>query len=312
MDRQLLLIKKEVTYGTDPTLAALNAVLAEGVQHRMTGQRVRPNPAKPGVGPVPSWTYGEVAEVAWETPLAGAAAAGTAPNWGYLMKAAGWKETIVASTSVTYDLVADPLTADSLAIQWREGRRKHLILGARGRVGLKLSAGQRPMLVFSFRGLHQDVTTAAALAHADADFTNWKDTRPVAQGTTTYTFNSVTGLGIREYTIDQSDNVKFTDVPEQENVELRGERRFTGKAAITCPLPSALNLETLWKAGTLVTSAMVHNVGGAAGSIVTVNARHQVADPSYSRVDDQDVASFTKELAPSSLTTDNDLSIVIT
>lgn len=311
MDRCLLLAKKETTYGVDPTAAAADTILAENVNFKLTGQRVSPDPAKPGVGPVASHVYGEHAEVSFEIPLAASGAAGTAPSWGKIMKACGWGEAVVASTSVTYALLADTLTSDSLTLVWRDGnRRLHKVLGFRARIGLKLSAGARPMIVVTGRGLHVDVTTGAALNHAAADFTGWKDSRPVAQGTTTFTFNGVSGLGVSELSIEQSDNVKYLDVPEQENVELRGPRKFTGQAKITTPLPSTLNLETLWKAGTVVTFALGQE--STAGKIVTINGRTQVVEPSYSREDDRDVASVNLELVPSTLSTDDELAIVLT
>lgn len=313
MDRQLLLAKQEVTYGVDSTTAATNAIYAEDIQYRLAGQRVTPNPAKPGVGPVADHTYGEHAEVTFKVPLAGSGVAGTAPKWGPLMKASGWGETLVADTSVTYALLADPLTAStSMTLKWRDGnRRVHLVTGFRASVSFELSAGQRPMLVFSGKGLHTVVSTAGAvLAHADADFTGWLDAKPVASGTTTFAYGGVSGLGLRELSFQQSDNVKFVDLPEQENVRHLGERVFTGSLKITCPLPSTLNLETKWVAGTVDTWSMVH--GGTAGNICTVNGRSQLIDPMYERQDGDDVAGANLKLVPSSLTTDNDLALVLT
>lgn len=312
MDRQLMWIKQEVTYGTDPTAAATNTIRCEDVQFRLTGQRVTPNPAKPGVGPVADHTYGEHVEVSFKVPLAGSGVAGTAPKWGPLMKASGWGEALVADTSVTYSLLADPLSATSVTLVWRDGnRRVHEVNGARGRVDFELSAGQRPMLVFTFRGLHNDVTTAGAVvAHADADFSGWLDAKPVASGTTTFAYGGVSGLGLRELGFQQSDNVRFVDLPEQENVRLLGERVFTGSTKFTCPLPSALNLETKWKAGTVDTWSMVHT--SSAVDVVTINGRSQLIDPTYERQDGDDVAGANLKLVPSTLTNDNDLAIVLT
>jgi hypothetical protein len=314
MDRQLLLAKQEVTYGVDPVTAAVDTIWAEEVRHQLSGQRVKPSPAKPGVGPVASHVYGEYCTVTFKVPLAGSGVAGTAPKWGKLMKASGWLETIVAATSVTYALLADPLTAStSLTLKWRDGnRRVHLVTGFKAKVDFELSAGNRPMLVFTGKGLHNDVTEAGAvLAHADADFSGWLDAKPVASGTTTFAYAAVTGLGLRELSFQQTDNVKFVDVPEQENVRLLGERAFTGKIAITCPLPSVLNLESKWKAGTVDTWSMVH--GGTAGNIATINGRSQLVEPSYERNQDgDDIANAGIELVPSSLTTDNDLAVVLT
>ncbi|MFN3513460.1 MAG: hypothetical protein ACK41C_10465 [Phenylobacterium sp.] len=312
MDRQLLLAKKEVTYGTDAAAVAANTVLAEEVQFRLLDTRVQPNPAKPGVGPVASHVYGQHAELGFKIPLAGSGDAGVAPKWGPIMKACGWNETVVADTSVTYALMENPIGADSMTLVWRDGnRRLHKVLGWRGRVGLELTAGQRPMLVINGRGLHVPVATAAAeLAHADASFAGWNDAKPVASGTTQFTFDGISGLGLRALSFEQSDNVKFTDVPEQENVELVGARRFTGQQRITCPLASTINFENKWVAGDVVTWAMTH--GSVAGLIATINGRTQVLAPEYSRDDDHDVLGCGLELVPSSLTTDDDLSIVLT
>lgn len=312
MDRQLLLAKKEVTYGTDPVPVAAQTLWAEDVTHKLTGSRVTPNPAKPGVGPVADHTYGEHAEVSFKIPLNGSGTAGTAPKWGPIMKACGWAETLVAVTSVTYALMANPRLADSMTLVWRDGnRRLHKVLGWRGRVGFELTAGQRPMLTFTGKGLYVPVDTAGAeLAHADADFTGWNDVKPVAQGTTTFSFAGITGLGIRELGFDQSDNVRFIDVPEQENVELVGDRTFTGKLKTTTPLPSALNYETKWTAGTVDVFALVH--GATAGKIVTINGRTQILDPAYSRDNGDDVISCGLKLVPSALTTDDDIAIVLT
>ncbi|HEY3697669.1 hypothetical protein [Phenylobacterium sp.] len=310
MDRQLLWAKTEVTYGVDPVAVAANTVLAEDITYKLTGQRVKPNPAKPGVGPVPSWTYGEYVEVSFSIPLIGNAAVGSAPKFGPILLACGWAETLVAVTSASYALVANPKASPSLTLVWRDDRRSHKVVGFRGRLGLKLSAGQRPMITVTGKGLHTDVTTGAALAHADAVFTDWQDARPVAQGATAFTFAAVASLGLREFSFDQSDNVKFFDLPGQESVELLGERAFTGKVKLTTPLPSALNFETLWKSGAQQTWSFTHDT--VAGRIATVSGRGQVVDPGYGRDNEQDVTDFSLELNPSSLVTDNDLALVFT
>jgi hypothetical protein len=312
LDLQLLLAKKEVTYGVDPVATTANTILAEEPTFALQGETVTPDPAKPGVGPVASKSYGRRVNYGFKVPLVGSGIAGTAPLWGPLMKACGWTETVVAATSVTYALMSNPKLADSMTLTWRDGnRRKHVIKGWRGRVGLDLTAGKRPMLVFNGIGLHTVVATAGAeLAQADADFTGWLDALPVASGTTAMTLGGVSNLGIRALNFDQSDNVKFVDLPGLNSVRLLGPRKFTGKVQITNPLPSVLNLEQLWVDGTVQTYSMVHDV--TAGRIAAVNGRFQLFDPSYDRQDGDDVASANTLLVPSTLSTDDDLSIVLT
>src|SRR4051812_18204036 len=126
MDRQLLLAKQEVTYGTDPVGTAANTIWAEEVSMKPTGQRVSSAVSKPGVGPQAEQTYGEHVELSWKVPLVGSGVAGTAPKWGPCMKACGWNEAVVAVTSVTYSLAPNPkATATSMTLKWRDARRTH-------------------------------------------------------------------------------------------------------------------------------------------------------------------------------------------
>ncbi|MEW5687421.1 MAG: hypothetical protein AB1942_21095 [Pseudomonadota bacterium] len=320
MDRQLLLAKQEVTYGVDPTTAAIDTIWAENVTYEPTGQRVTPKVAKPGSGAMADHTYGEHAVVSFEIPLAGSGVAGTAPKWGKILKACGWGETIVALTSVAYAPLADMTAAPSLTLRWRDGnRRVHLVTGWRGKVDLSLSAGQRPMLKFTGKGLHSLPTTAgAALAHADANFGGWLDSKPVSNGTTTFSFAGVSDLGIREFSLTQTDNPNFIDVPGQELVRLLGERVFTGSTKITTPLISTLSMEAKWVEGAVEAFSVVH--GTVAGNICTVNGRTQIIDPRYARENagqgggegGDDVCSANLKCVPSSLTTDDELSFICT
>lgn len=310
MDRQLLLAKIETVYGTDAEAAAANTVLAENVRYTPRGQTVTSAPAKPGVGPTPGQVTGEHGELTFEVPLAGSGTAGTAPPWGVLMLAAGWDEAVVEDTSVTYALAVNPQAADSMTLVWRDARRKHTLVGARGRVGLRVVAGQRPMLTFTFRGLHADVAAGAALAHADATWTGWSDAKPVAQGRTTFSLGGE-AMALRELNFESSDNIRFTDVPHQENVELLGERAFTGRVKAGMPAVGDFNPETQWRTGALVVAQLIHEVGSA-GRIVTVNTRGQLGEPSYSRDADHDCFEANYALKPSALNTDDDVAIVLT
>lgn len=305
----LILAKKEVTYGLDPVPTATNVIWAENVRHRLLGERVRGDPYKPGVAPVPGEIYGEAAEVVFEVPLAASGTAGTAPKWGPLPQACSFTETVVAVTSVTYARRPDPQASDSLTLIYRCDRRSHKLTGARGRMGLKLVAGQRPMLTFTFVGLHTDVTTAARPVQGDATWTGWVDSKPISKDRTTFSFNAVS-LAMRELTMEPSDNIVFNDLPNQENVQLLGALAFTGRLRASTPLPSALNLEALWKAGTILTTSLVH--GATGGQIVTVNLKGQIDQPEYGEDRGEDVFTAPYGLNPSAIQLDDDISIVLT
>lgn len=309
MDRQLLWIKKETTYGTDPTAAAVDTIMAESVRHTLKGTTVGGDPAKPGVGATPTYLYGDHVELSFEVPLAASGTAGTAPKWGKLALACGMAETVVAVTSVTYALRDDPSASDSMTIVWRDARRSHKIVGARGTVSLKANAGERPMLMFTFRGLYAAVTAGAALVAADATFTGWNDSKPIAQGRTTFSLGGV-AMPLRKLELTAGDNIVFADLPHQENVQLLGERKYTGKIAATMQAVGTYNPETAWQSRARQTLILVHEA--VAGSIVTVTGQGQVDEPSYSRDKGEDVFEQSVNLMGSTLALSDDLIIVLT
>ena len=308
-DRQLLLIKQETVEGTDATPAATDVVWAEGVQFTPKGDRSKTTVDKPGVGPTPGKMTGEHGELTFNVPLTASGTKAVAPKWGFLAKLCGWSETIVATTSVTYGLAADPSASPSGSIYWREGRRKHVLLMARGRVGLKLDENQRPMLTFTFRGIKVPVADGAVIAQADATWTGWVDGDEINQARTTFTVAGA-AAPFRSLSIDQSDNIVFSDRPNQKRVDLVGERTFTGKLKCGTLLPSVLNFEVLAEADTISVLSLIH--GATAGKIITVNARFQNGQPSYSDDKGLDVTDVDLSLMPSALNTDDDVSIVLT
>ena len=308
-DRQLMLIKKEATYATDAAPTATDTILAEAVRFSLKGTDVGSDPAKPGVGAAPSQTYGEHVEVTFEVPVAASGVAGTAPAWGFLHLAAGWSETVVPDTSVTYSLLTDPSSSDSVTLAWRDAKRSHKVLGARGRVGLKAQKGQRPMWVYTFKGLYVPVAAGAALVPADADFTGWNDAKPIAQGRTTFSFGGV-AMPLRDLSTDPSDNVIFADLPHQENVQLLGERAFTGRLKATVPPIGTYNPETAWISRARQSFVLAHET--AAGSVVTITGQGQVGEPSYSREDGEDVFEQSLKLLGSTLAASDDLIVTLT
>lgn len=309
MNRQALFAKKETTYGTAAALTAADVIHAENVRYTPKGETVKGDPAKPGFGSIPGVVYGEHGELTFDVPLAGSGTAGVAPKWGVFMKAVGWTETVVADASVTYALGLPPL-ADSLTFRWRDAKRTHVLTGARGRVSLKVTKGQRLMLSFLFRGLHADPTASAAPTPADVTWTGWNDSLPVQQGRTTFSLDGVP-MTLRDLSIEAADNVRFTDVPHQENVELLGDIALSGKVKAGTPDLAVFNPETKWRTNAIVVGALVHEVGSP-GRIVTINTRGQMGSPAYSRDDDQDVFESDFALVGSNLGTSDDIAIVLT
>lgn len=310
-DKQLLWIKAEATSGVDPVAAAVDVVWAENpvFTPKTLAGRVSGDPAMAGLGGVKSYIYGQYGELSFEVAIAPSGTAGTAPKWGKLLLACGWSETLVAVTSVTYSLAANPAAGNTMSIIWRDGRRKHQLSYARGYCTFALDEGKRPVIKFVFRGILTPVADGAVIVHADATWTGWNDVDPISQAKTTFSYNAA-AAPFRSLSCDQTDNVIFSDRPNQKQVDIAGARIWTGKMKVGTLLPSVLSFEALANANTLATATLVH--GTTAGAISTLSIKAQNDLPTYSTDKGLPVTDVTLELNPSALGVDDQIALVLT
>jgi hypothetical protein len=306
---QLLTAKKEAVYGTAVANAAVDSIWALDVSFKSLGQRVVLAPAKPSLAADAGVITGEHSELTFDVLLAGSGAAGVAPKWSKLITAAGYGEDVEAGASVAYTILNDPDLSDSLTMQWSDMGRLHQMVGARGKVGLKATAGQPPRLSFLFRGLLVPVAARAPVGSVDANFADWEETRPIAQGRTTFSLGGVP-MVLRVLSVDAADNVKFVDLPNLKGVFLRGDRALSGSFKANVPPIGTYSPEAKWISGAKDVFAFTHNT--APGEIVTVNGRVQLDAPTWSREDDFDVFSSQAFLVGSDPASNDDFSILLT
>lgn len=150
--RELVLLKIETTKGTDsvPT-AASDAILAEDFSWSFAGARMAErNPVKGALGREQSIHAGTLMEVTFRTELKGSGTAGTAPEIGQALRACGMGETIVASTSVTYEPVSTAI--ESASIYFFEDGSQYRLVGCQGVVNFTLEVGEVGYAEFTFTG----------------------------------------------------------------------------------------------------------------------------------------------------------------
>jgi hypothetical protein len=97
--------------------------------------------------------------------LAGSGTAGTAPAYGSILKACGFSETIVASTSVTYAPVSSSFS--SVTIYYNVDGVRHKLTGCRGTFTLNGTVGDIPYIEFHDDRDLQCPTDHTALAGRD-------------------------------------------------------------------------------------------------------------------------------------------------
>ena len=99
--------------------------------------------------------------IAFKCEVKGSGAAGTAPAFGKYLKSCGFKEVVVAATSVTYSPESSLAVIPTMTIAtYRDGLKKQT-KGARGNVKYSAKSGEPGMLEFEFIGVDVDVTDVA-------------------------------------------------------------------------------------------------------------------------------------------------------
>ena len=263
---KLLLIKTEVTYGTDPTpTGSANAILATNVRlSPMEGEDVSRELERPYMGAQAMIPVGVRCRLQFNVELVPSGTAGTAPAWGPIMKALGCSETIVASTSVTYRPVT---TGHSSATAWIwHGDTKQIITGMRGTARLRFTAQGLPYLECDFIGLYG---APAEASQASPTYTGFKTPLPVTKANTpTFTINSVAFV-MRETILDLGNQVEPRLLVGSEQVLIVDRAESLAMRVEAQPV-SSFNPFSLALAQTQVPVSLVH--GTAAGYITTLSA----------------------------------------
>jgi hypothetical protein len=158
-----LAAKIEATEGTKETLALADAMLHKNLAFSPEIEQYARDLLRGTLSRDPSISGKRSAKLAFDIELVGSGTAGTAPFWGPLMKACGFSETIVASTSVTYKPATNSLSNSMTLAGYMDGIIKRL-WGARGNVKLSIDAGKPGILHFEFEGADFEVVDGALLA----------------------------------------------------------------------------------------------------------------------------------------------------
>lgn len=185
--KYLILVKTEVTQYTDPVpTPAANSILCKNLN--ITPLRVESedrNLMRPYYGNSEQIPIMEEAVVEFDVEYAGGGTPlGTAPKWGPLLLACGFAETVVASTSVTYNPVSASI--GSVTIYAYLDGILCKITGAKGDVSIEAAAKKLPHFKFRFVGKYVAVSDAAIPGSSDfSAFQQPKAAIPANTGTTT-------------------------------------------------------------------------------------------------------------------------------
>lgn len=114
--KRVILVKLEPTYGTDSTPVAADAVLCSNLDITpLDGSSVERDFIRPYFGSSGSIRVENFAALSFETEIAGSGTAATPPEWGALLKASNFSETITAAPITGTGQVGGSTTTIKLA-----------------------------------------------------------------------------------------------------------------------------------------------------------------------------------------------------
>lgn len=306
MRNVVLAIKEETTSGTDivPTSLA-NSILARVSDAQpISAEFADRNNIMAYLGSSGKVAVSNHSEITVEFELAGAAAAGTVPGWGPLLKACGYSETVVAVTSVTYK----PLSASfkTVSIYYFLDGLRHKMTGCAGTPTFSLNSRGIPMATIKFTGLYS-ATTDTALP-VDSDYSAFLAPQAVNKvNTTAFTLHGVS-TPFDTLSIDGGNTVVYRNMPVLEEV-LITERKVSGSISIPMTTVAAKAWHDTALAGTLAALSMTH--GSGAGKIFTISGpKVQLTNPQYADKDGVVMLNLGLDFQPSS--GNDELSIAIT
>lgn len=274
-----LLVKVESTYGVDPTpTGASNAILVSDATIEVEGEVLERELVRGTIGDLPALRALRRARLKGAVELAGSGAAGTAPKWGPICRAAGMSETVTPATKVEYKPVSS--SHESVTAYWFADGLRHRVLGARGNAKLRLAANEIPRIEFELTGLYEAPTDTAL---PGGTYTGWSTPRiPNKANTTTCTLHSLAAV-CRSLDVDLGNEVVARDLVNAQDVILT-DRAVTGQISIEAVPVATKAWFAIEDATTLGALSVIH--GTSAGNIIELAASNvQILNPQYEEQD---------------------------
>lgn len=305
--------KAETTYGTAATIAGADYIEARNPQITpFQAQVVDRNIVLPYKGKKSGLASTPNVQISFDVGLAPSGTAGTAPKWGKLLLAAGFAETVVATTSVTYSLVSTG--EGSLTIDYYDAQNKHRITGARASaLSFKLDKQGVPVMSITYLGVYNDVVVASgANAMPTVDTTGWMVEQIVDSRFTTGSLNGGSNVPVAfsAFSADLGLDTKYLDLPgPQTSVDIQ-DRAPKLDMTIAAPPLATMDPFSWVKNSTSVTGAVVHGVG--AGKISTLNFKARLSGVDMADIEGLKAYKITGGLEPVLSAGNDEFSLVLT
>jgi hypothetical protein len=292
---KLALAKIEATYGVDPTPDDTNAIETMDLEMlRYEGDTQTRDVDRQSLGGKAQINTNPHTSTSFKVPFAGSGTLGTAPAHGDIWRACGFDETIVAATSVAYqlpELQGDLSAADSVSI-WdyrSQAGMAQKSTGVRGKNMINMERGGLPYIEFSnmMGSYNQPITLATPTG---IDWTAWRTELPFTSANVpVLTLDSVSAC-VQSFSIDFGQTVGRRNLPNCDQTIISGYETV-GSMTIVAPTLATKNwfaTQESHNGVTLVPLALTY--GTAAGDVITIAAASvQVMNISEGESDEGDL-----------------------
>lgn len=284
---EAIFAKIEATYGQDSVPAGINAIALAGP--------VTANPAEQArFADRPVIRSGSIAKGApifggalfgLQIPVEvkGAGSLGVAPEWGVLMRACGFAETIVGATSVTYKPTSTFGANSSCTIYYFQDGVRYRVTGCRGNVQFTGKVGEVMTLTFNMVGILNSGDPSDATAFTPTYQTT---TPPTFLGSSMFTLDAY-APAFTEFSWDMQNEITAGANANAANGfgEVRiASRDLRGTIDPEMTLVASQDWLGDWKAG--ITQALTMTLGTAGGNrIVLTMPAVRYIEPAF---DDRD------------------------
>jgi len=306
INREVILVKTETTYNTDPTPTGVaDAVLVETPSWAMEGARMNERPVvRASLGKVQQVYGGSLRAISFNCELKGSGTAGTAPEIGALLRACGFGETIVASTSVMYAPVSTGI--ESATIYYYQDGRLTTLTGCRGTVSFSFEAGGLGKAAFNFIG-HSATPTDVTITTGTYD-----SVVPVAFKDISFSIDSFAAV-IGTFSFDMG--ITLATPPNPSSIDSYGDvqitmRDVTGSIDPEDELVATEAFEANYRNGTSMALA-TGSIGSTTGNIYAISMP-AVYYRDIAQGDRDGIRINNLNFAAAESTTDDEVSIAFT
>ena len=311
-----VLLKLEVTYGTDPVPAAATDAL---LLRKFTCKPLEVKYVNvPEIRPYMGGAI-DLAAAAWVTgsfdiSMGGSGTAGTVAQWGDVLRACGFAEVVTAVTRVDYTPISTAL--ESATIYYYDDGVLKKILGVRCNItSYKVNYGDVPILSVAFIGLDGGPTAVASPA---LTLTTWKT--PVTVNTAnsalltlgcTYATGALVG-GItypsQGLELSLGGKMAYMDILGGEAVDFT-DRDVTGKVVFDLTAALEISNEAIIKSGATTGVGLMH--GTVAGNkLLTFLPNVQLKNPAKVNLNGRRLISYDLNPVPTIGTGNDEFRIV--